>query len=89
MPHDRVRPSLLAIVGPSAIHAMACAASMIGKETALIQGLEKGVQDEHDEQLRLLNAEQVSDAQLRQSSVEMRDRSYDLFNESQKSIVSE
>ena len=53
-------------------------ARLTGKESVFISGIGRGVQDEHDEQLRILNEEQISDPELRKQIVKMRDSSYEL-----------
>lgn len=40
-------------------------ASLLGKENVLLQGIERAIQDEHDEQLRILNESNISDQALR------------------------
>ncbi len=65
MPEERIRPSLLSSAGPSLVTTAFFFAKQANFEKALIQGLERGVQDENDEQLRMLNEKQITDPTLR------------------------
>lgn len=76
MAHHRVRPSLIAGLAPTMLATAALGFRLtLGEETthALLRGLEKGMQDEHDEQLRLLNEKDLKMPELRQLLVHMRD----------------
>ena len=60
----------------------AAASSYLLPENAkelIVYSMDKAIQDENDEQLRILNDEGVTEEELRNLLVEMRDRSYDYF----------
>ena len=56
---------------------------VLGKENAtiLLNGIEKGMQDEHDEQLRMLNDKNLKEPELRKLLIEMRDSGFDLMKD--------
>ena len=80
MARERVRPSLLGAACPTLLSLVAggCGA-VLGDATAklAISGLEKGMQDEHDEQLRVLNDKDLQEPELRRLLIEMRDNGFD------------
>ena len=55
----------------------------LGEEATkvVIGGTEKGMQDEHDEQLRILNDRGLQEGELRRLIVEMRDKGFDEVKE--------
>jgi len=69
MAQERVRPSLLTVAGPSLLSFATCTSKMVfGEEKTklAVNGLEKGMQDEVDEQLRVLNDGDLKEPELRQ-----------------------
>lgn len=68
MPEERVRPSLLE---PTAAQLLGCLVSTVGTVgqpgdvDVIISAIEKGVQEEMDEQLRILNEKSIKDKELR------------------------
>ena len=92
METDRVRPSVLSVMGAPAI--FSCISSIntkiLGEEKAkmVLAGIEKGVQNENDEQIRIFNEKNIDDPELRQQILKMRDDSYD-FTERKEIIVDE
>lgn len=80
MARERVRPSLLAVAGPSILSIVTASCKVVlGEERAklAVSGLEKGMQSEHDEQLRLLNDRNLKEPELRRLLIEMRDHGFD------------
>ena len=80
MAQERVRPSLLAVAGPSLLSFVTCTSKVVlGEDRAklAVSGLEKGMQDEHDEQLRVLNDRDLKEPELRRLLIEMRDHGFD------------
>ena len=81
MEQQRVRPSLLSVLGTPAI--FSCISSIntqiLGEEKAklVLAGIEKGVQNENDEQIRILNEKNIDDPVVRAQILKMRDESYD------------
>ena len=43
----------------------------------VMAGIEKGVQNENDEQIRIFNERNIDDPEIRQQILKMRDDSYD------------
>ncbi|TNV76019.1 hypothetical protein FGO68_gene5374 [Halteria grandinella] len=84
MPDRRVRPSLLTPVGDALGLAQSAATLLLGKQYANIvfQAAEKGIQDEIDEQLRILNERGIREDEVRKQIIEMRDQTYDMFEKS-------
>lgn len=86
MPEERSRPSILepsrALLGTI----LQCSSSVLSKDLndLLVGGVEKGIQDEIDEQLRILNENNVEDKEVRKLIIKMRDESYDLMSDSGK-----
>ena len=69
MEDQRVRPSLLSVLGGPAI--FSCISqintSVLGEEKAkmVMAGIEKGVQNENDEQIRIFNERNIDDPEIR------------------------
>ena len=86
MPKERARPSLLEPTNFVLRTLVSCSSTFMGKEKTdvMIGGIEKGIQDDIDEQLRMLNDKQIEDKELRQMIIKIRDNSYDLMEESGK-----
>lgn len=79
MPDHRARPSLLLPLGSLFTTLAAGSTLLLGKERSelLLYSLEKGLQDENDEQLRILNEQSITEEGLRKHIREIRDSSYD------------
>ena len=55
---------------------------MVGRPNdaeVILSAIEKGVQDEMDEQLRILNEKSIKDKDLRALIIQIRDDSYDIM----------
>lgn len=68
MPEERVRPSLLEPTATQILGCLVSSAGTIGKPEdidVIISAIEKGVQEEMDEQLRILNEKSIKDKELR------------------------
>jgi len=87
MRKERVRPSLLGL-GISSVLQGVGSCPLVTKETkdVLVAAFENGLQNEHDEQLRILNEKDIQEPELRQSVVQMRDKGYDLLSDAGKLI---
>ena len=59
---------------------------MLGKEKTdiLLGAIERGIQTDVDEQLRILNENEIEDAELRKLLIKMRDESFELMEKSGK-----
>ena len=77
---DRTRPSLLNL-SSCLIGGLTSVVTSAGSSKELVAGIERGLQEEHDEQLRILNAEGVQAPDLRKTIIAMRDEGYDLAQE--------
>ena len=81
MGSERVRPSLLSIMGAPSIFSCISAVNtqLLGEEKAkmVLAAIEKGVQNENDEQIRIFNERNIDDPQIRKQILKMRDDSYD------------
>lgn len=80
MARERVRPSLLGVVCPTILSFITGGCGVLIGETQAkltISGLEKGMQDEHDEQLRVLNESNLQEPELRRLLIDMRDNGFD------------
>ena len=80
MPEERSRPSLMGpAAGPLLCVAVQAFDSVGTKKDRdiLISAVEKGVQNEMDEQLRILNEKEIVDRSLRDMIIKVRDDSYD------------
>ena len=106
MTQSNVRPSLVGALGAPTIFQCVSVinTTLFGEEKAkrVLSGIEKGIQNENDEQLRILNergmmgkedgnkdeAQVLAEQQMRRSILELRDQSYD-FAESKEIQVDE
>ena len=80
MPEERVRPSLLDFTTGPALSIISQLCESIGSEkekNMLIRAVEQSLQDEMDEQLRILNEKGIKDRELRDMIISIRDDSYD------------
>ncbi|CDW88653.1 ubiquinone biosynthesis protein coq7 homolog [Stylonychia lemnae] len=88
MPYARTRPSILIPTAKVFGILSATASALLGTEktNVLLYSIEKGIQDENDEQLRILNEQDIKDEELRKQIIQLRDRSYDQFAQNNKKI---
>lgn len=79
MARERVRPSLFGFAPTFLAAAAGTCGALMGEQSAkvVVSGLEKGMQDEHDEQLRVLNDRELQEPELRRLLIEMRDGGFD------------
>ena len=75
MPEERARPSLLTPTGSILANVVAGSSIVLGQEKTdlLVGAIEKGIQHDVDEQLRILNENEVDDAELRKLLIKIRD----------------
>lgn len=88
MARERVRPSILQGPAPAALGALSVGCRLLlgaGPTNSLLWSLEKGMQDEHDEQLRILNEQGLQEPELRKVTIEMRDKGFDSVKDRPKS----
>ena len=86
MPEERARPSLLAPAGSLLGNIVSGSSIILGQEKTdlLVGAIEKGIQHDVDEQLRILNENEVEDADLRKLLIKIRDDSFELLDKSGK-----
>ena len=86
MPEERARPSLLTPTGSILANVVAGSSIVLGQEKTdlLVGAIEKGIQHDVDEQLRILNENEVDDAELRKLLIKIRDDSFELLDKSGK-----
>ncbi len=74
-----MRPSALTPLGGLFSLATSASSLVLGKEytNLLIYSAEKGIMDEIDEQLRIMNERGIQEEELRQKLIQMRDQAYD------------
>ena len=79
LPEKRVRPSLLTPFGKEFSLIATASTMVLGRENAkyILCGMEKAIQEENDDQLRMFNDSEVKEEEIRKLIVEMRDDSYD------------
>ena len=88
MPEERARPSF---VEPAAGPILSCMVNLLdvtgrkNERDIFISAVEKGVQDEMDEQLRVLNDKGIKDKEMRKLIMKARDESYDAVTSREKS----
>mmetsp|Transcript_10663 Transcript_10663/g.10778 ORF Transcript_10663/g.10778 Transcript_10663/m.10778 type:complete len:95 (+) Transcript_10663:561-845(+) len=56
--------------------------TLLGKDytSLLIYSMEKGIQDETDEHLRIMNERGIKEEEVRKALIQLRDSSYDFFH---------
>eukprot|EP00347_Sterkiella_histriomuscorum_P020520 403337488 len=100
MPNSRARPSLLMPLGQAFSLLAAGSSLFLGQKytNVLLFSIEKGLQvfaqpyaqnflqDENDEQLRILNEKGIENHELRKQIIEIRDQSYEQFEKSNRLI---
>ena len=77
---ERARPSLLGPASGPVLGLLFCACDLVGREgdrETMVAAIEKGLQDEMDEQLRILNEKDIKDKDLRNLIIAVRDESYE------------
>ena len=86
MPEERARPSILTPAGSILGHVVSSSSVVLGQEKTdlLLGAIEKGIQNDMDEQLRILNENEIEDAELRKLLIKIRDESFDLMDKSGK-----
>ena len=86
MPEQRVRPSILAPTSSVLGHVVHGSSIVLGQEKTdvLLGAIEKGIQNDVDEQLRILNENEVENTELRKLLIKMRDESFELMEKSGK-----
>ena len=86
MPEERARPSLLTPAGSILGNIVSGSSIILGQDKTdlLVGAIEKGIQHDVDEQLRILNENEVEDADLRKLLIKIRDDSFELLDKSGK-----
>jgi len=80
MPEERARPSLMGPAAGPLLAMIVSSCDKVGRREdldAMVAALEKGFQDEMDEQLRILNEKGIKDKEMRSLIIKGRDESYD------------